>query len=121
MALILVVDDHPGMASAVAALVRSDGHESAVAHGGAEALALIRARPVDGVVLDVMMPGMSGLDVLREVRAGRAGRNPVVIMFSGNAGYRDEAMRSGADAFVSKVEAEKLLDLVAEHLPTGAA
>ena len=70
----LVVDDHPGIAQAVAAMVRSCGCEAAVVHSGREAMDFLRAARVDLVILDVSMPdGMSGLDVLRRLR-GRHGR-----------------------------------------------
>src|SRR4051794_26993047 len=76
MAMVLIVDDHPGMASAVAATVRSEGYEVAVVHGGREALEYVRGRPVDLMVLDAMMPDVSGLDVLGELRRRGAAGGP---------------------------------------------
>jgi CheY-like chemotaxis protein len=114
MALILVVDDHPAMAGAVAALVRSEGHSAVVAYGGTEALDVLRARPVEVVVLDAMMPRMSGLDVLAAMETGDGGhrRTPPVIMYSGNDTSRERSLELGATAFVLKVDAHELLDRI---------
>ena len=121
MAVVLVVDDHRVMRDTVAALVATGGHEAETVHSGAAALEFIRAGRVDLVVLDVSMPGMSGLDVLRTLRAdGRLPGLPV-IMFSANDGARGEALRLGAADFVFKEDAGDLLGLVAKHTGPAAA
>ena len=119
MAMILIVDDHPGMAAAVAATVRSEGYDVAVVHGGAEAVEYVRGRPVDLMVLDAMMPEVSGLDVLETLRREGSEGRPPVVMYSGHDDTRADALRLGAVAFVSKVEPEKLLEAIDVH--TGKA
>ena len=116
MAVVLVVDDHRGAAVAVAALVRCAGFDAAVAHTGPEALGYVCRHPVDFVVLDVSMPGMSGLDVLRALRAGGAYRDPPpVAVYSADETARAEAMRLGAVGFVCKTDGGTLLPLIERH------
>jgi CheY-like chemotaxis protein len=82
---ILVVDDEPPVAEAVAAAIRARGDEVLVALDGAEALDILAATPIDGVFLDLAMPGLGGLAVLARIRA-RHPKLPVVIL----TGYADE-------------------------------
>ena len=115
MAIILVADDHPGVAGAVAAMLRQGGHDAAVAHSGPDALAFVRSRPVDLLVLDVSMPGMSGVDVLRKLRADGTMPGLPVVMFSASDHTRDECLRLGAAGFVIKGDADELMDLVTRY------
>ena len=118
MAVVLVVDDHIGMAQAVATLIGTSHHEAAVAHSGRAALDHIATHHVDLVILDVSMPGMSGLDVLRELGAnGRLADLPV-LMFSASETYRDESLRLGAVEFVFKHEADELPTLIQRYAST---
>lgn len=123
MPLILVVDDHPVIAVAVRAVLRCAGLDSAVAQSGLEALEFLRHHVVDFVVLDVVLPGMSGLEVLRALRSGGEHANPPpVAMFSVDEMTRDESMRLGAVGFVCKADSATLLPLIQRHVrPLDAA
>ena len=122
MPLVLVVDDHPGVTAAVAALVRSAGFDAAVVHTGPEAPAYVCRHSVDLVVLDVSMPGMSGLDVLRALRSGGAYRDPPpVAMFSADESTREASIRLGAVGFVRKTDPSTLLPLIERHAQPAAA
>ena len=68
---VLFVDDEPHVLSALARNLRSEAFEFARAGGGAEALELLRARPVDAIVSDSDMPGMSGAELLAQARVLR--------------------------------------------------
>ena len=115
MAVVLVVDDHISITEAVAAMARGSHCEVAVAHTGKTALDYVRAHPVDVVVLDAAMPGMSGLDVLRELAAdGRLPDLPV-LMFSASEDYRDAARRLGAAWFILKHEPDDLPALIERY------
>ena len=120
MAVVLVVDDHPLVADAVSQLLRSEGYEAATAYSGEAALAFVRDHAVDLVVLDVSMPGMSGLDVLRSLRDGGLVPGLPVVMFSARDHGRQDALRLGAVGFVLKGETGKMLALVAQHLRRAA-
>ena len=76
---VLVVDDEPVLAELVSMALRYEGWEIATAGDGATAIALARENPPDVVVLDVMLPDMSGLDVLRKLRE-RIPRLPLLLL-----------------------------------------
>jgi CheY-like chemotaxis protein len=86
---ILVVEDEPPVAEIIAYAIRDQGDSALVALDGTEALRILEATPVDGVFLDLAMPGLSGLAVLARIRA-RQPALPVVIL-SGHAD--DEQIR----------------------------
>lgn len=68
MAVLLIVEDDRRTNEAVCAYLKPAGHTLIPAYDGGEALRLFRQNPVDLIVLDVMLPGVSGLSVLREIR-----------------------------------------------------
>jgi two-component system OmpR family response regulator len=72
------------------------------AESGTEALELIRRHRPDAVVLDVMLPGMNGLDVLREIRADGAISTTRVVAVSAWIHLEGEALAAGADSFIAK-------------------
>jgi CheY-like chemotaxis protein len=76
---VLLVDDEANILSALRRCLRREGYEILTAGSAAEALALLRARDVDLIVSDQKMPGMSGLDLLREVAARFAGVRRVLL------------------------------------------
>ena len=118
MPVVLVVEDHPAIALAVAASVRFSGYQVVVAHSGPEALAFLLRRTPDLVVLDESMPGMSGLDVLRALRSdgGCYPNPPPVVMFSASDAAREESARLGAAGFVLKTEADALVPQIRRTL-----
>ncbi len=67
---ILVVDDDPMVASTIERVLRPEGYDVDIALGGLAALSRAREHRPDLVVLDVMMPGIDGLEVCRQLRAG---------------------------------------------------
>jgi class 3 adenylate cyclase len=79
---ILVVDDNAENRDMLARRLEREGHEVHVAADGQEALDLLASRPVDLVLLDVMMPGLSGDEVLRRLKAEPRLRNIPVLMIS---------------------------------------
>ena len=80
---ILVVDDEPGVREVSSGILRIHGHQVAVASGGGEALELMACERFDVVLLDLVMPGMSGEEVFRAIKAQR--RGPQVIVSTGYA------------------------------------
>ncbi|MEJ7727646.1 MAG: response regulator [Polyangiaceae bacterium] len=79
--MVLLVDDEIAILQVVSDLLESAGYEVATASDGEAALRNLRAREPDAVVLDVMLPHKSGLDVVREMRSDPAlARTPVVLM-----------------------------------------
>ena len=127
MSLILVVDDMAIFREPIAAALRGAGHEVLCAAGGLEALEIVSEGAPDLVVLDMSMPGMDGLAVLRTLR-GRphTARVPVVMLTA--AADRDHVLRAaklGVRDYLLKSDFKlaDLLDRVSRHLsgPPAAA
>jgi DNA-binding response OmpR family regulator len=98
---VLVVDDEPTVREVVAGYLRRDGHEVTEAADGTTALELVDSNPPDLIVLDMMLPGVNGLDVLRRVRATS---DVPVIMLTARAEESDRVagLELGADDYVVK-------------------
>jgi len=98
---VLVVEDEPSFVEALVAGLRREGFVPKIARTGREALALFDVHQPDLVLLDVMLPGMSGIDVCRELR--RRSEVPI-IMVSAKASEIDMVigLEVGADDYVSK-------------------
>jgi CheY-like chemotaxis protein len=95
--MILVVDDTPDTREVMCKLLCAKGYPCDAVGDGQEALAYIRSHPPERpllVVLDSMMPGMGGIDVLKEIRADPQIEHTHVVMFSAgfNVAFRDEAI-----------------------------
>ena len=102
MAQILVVDDEPAVRRALERALRLDKYEVELAVDGEEALDRLAERPVDAVILDVMMPGVDGLEVCRRMRAG-GDRTPVLMLTARDAiDDRVLGLDVGADDYLVK-------------------
>jgi DNA-binding NtrC family response regulator len=102
MAAILIVDDNVVMSDALSEAARDLGHDVCVAPSGAAALALLEDQAIDAVLLDLRMPGMDGLEVLRRIRS-RPRPPPVTILTAhATATNTIEAMRIGAFDHLTK-------------------
>jgi len=101
---ILVVDDNRDGADTLAILLRSSGHEAVAAYDGPSALAAARRLRPEVIFLDVHLPGMSGLDVARALRAEPAFARTLIIAVSGFAGDGDvaRARAAGCDQYLVK-------------------
>lgn len=101
---ILVVDDSRTNLNVIGQRLTRLGYLVALSDNGQEALDLLAARGFDLVLLDMVMPGMSGLHVLGEIRAQRETADLPVIMITGRSdpGAAVEALEAGADDHVPK-------------------
>jgi two-component system response regulator MprA len=99
---ILVVDDDAGLRRALRRVLASQGFEVEVAVGGEDALSQLRSRSFDLVVLDVMMPGVDGIEVCEQLRA--EGDGLPVLMLTARDAVRDRVagLESGADDYLVK-------------------
>jgi len=102
MAQVLVVDDEPAVRRALERALRLDKYEVELAVDGEEALDRLAERPVDAVILDVMMPGVDGLEVCRRMRA--AGDRTPVLMLTARDAIDDRVLGLdvGADDYLVK-------------------
>lgn len=101
---ILVVDDEATMRRLLEKLLRMEGYEVALASSGEQALHEIFTRGADTVLLDMRLPGISGLEVCRQIRAHPRGvYTPIVFVTAVNdRELRRKGMEAGADDFLSK-------------------
>jgi two-component system, OmpR family, response regulator len=98
----LVVEDEPKMAALIRRGLVEEGYAADIARTGEEALWRARATPYDAIVLDVMLPGRSGLDVCRELR--ESGVWSPILMLTARDGVEDKVsgLDSGADDYLTK-------------------
>ena len=101
MPTILVVDDDPKILSVLGRGLRFEGYQVQLAADGNEALHLARMEPADIVVLDVMLPGIDGLEVCRRLRRGT---NIPILMLTARDAVSDRiaGLDSGADDYLIK-------------------
>ena len=100
--VILVVDDHPITLQVVARILRSRGHDARTAPSGHAALHILNHICPTLVILDLAMPDMDGLSILRMLRHDRRHINASVIVFTGSDERVQEALASGAQAVFVK-------------------
>jgi DNA-binding response OmpR family regulator len=99
---IVVVEDERTLAEFVASSLSADGHSVVVAHDGTAGQELALGGDVDLVLLDVVLPGRSGLDVLRAVRSRRPHLPVILLTARDDLPARVEGLDLGADDYVTK-------------------
>jgi len=118
MSNLLVVDDEPKVASFLTRFLVAEGHSVATAKDGPSALDHLREKDVDLVLLDLVMPRMSGLQVLADMQADGSPCPPVIVLSAvTEVAARVQALDRGAVDFVQKpVHAAELVARVRRHL-----
>lgn len=111
---ILIVDDEPNILISLEYLMQREGFDVRVARDGLQAIEAIERDPPDLVLLDIMMPGKTGLEVCQHVRAIARLSNVVIVMLTAKGRETDVAkgLALGADAYVTKPFSTR--DLVAQ-------
>jgi DNA-binding response OmpR family regulator len=100
---VLVVDDEPTIAEVVARYLERAGYSTRIAGDGAQALELVAHERPDLVVLDLMLPGIDGLEVMRRLRQGDSPRIGMILLTAkGEESDRVIGLRLGADDYVVK-------------------
>ena len=104
MAQILVVEDSQDIADLIAHFLRGAGHEAVVAATGTDGLRVARGRPPDAIILDLMLPGMDGLQVCQVLRADPVtALIPIIILTArGEEADRIRGLEFGADDYITK-------------------
>jgi DNA-binding NtrC family response regulator len=101
-ATVLIVDDDSSMRQTMEAIVRSAGMRPLAVASGEEALRAVQSNPVDVMLLDVQMPGIGGLEVLRQIREKHTDIGVIMISVLKEVPVAVEAMRLGALDYVTK-------------------
>ncbi|MFA5539989.1 MAG: response regulator [Gemmobacter sp.] len=101
---VLIADDEPNIVVSLEFLLKREGHRVLIARDGAEALAMIRDERPALVLLDAMMPGLSGFDLCETLRSDPELSGIRIVMLTARSREADQAraMGAGADAFVAK-------------------
>jgi len=99
---ILIVDDEAAVAGLLAEAVEQQGHEVVIAHHGVEALAALGRQVPDAVFLDIRMPDMAGVEVLRRIRETHPTLPVIVITGHARDDELDEVQRLGVADVIKK-------------------
>jgi two-component system sensor histidine kinase RpfC len=116
---LLVADDQPANLTVLCRLLEKAGHQAQTVESGEDVLAALEDGHFDGVIIDLHMPGVSGLDVLKQVRVMEAGAQQltpfIVLSADATAATVRACEQAGARAFLSKpVVVARLLDALAD-------
>jgi DNA-binding response OmpR family regulator len=110
---VLIVDDEGELVSALVERLNLRGFEAAGVTTGVEALAYLADTSVDVVVLDVKMPGLGGLEVIRKIKEQRANLHVILLTGHGSAQDADRGMELGAyDYLMKPVKIDDLVSLI---------
>jgi len=101
---VLLIEDEPNIIEAISFVLSRDGYTVHTHEDGETAMDKLRAATPDMVILDVMLPGKSGFDILRDMRDEAQTADLPVLMLTakGQAKDRELALRLGADHFMTK-------------------
>jgi two-component system phosphate regulon response regulator PhoB len=108
---ILLIEDEKGLVQSLTWYFNREGYETIAVGDGAEGLRKAQALLPDLILLDLMLPGMSGLDVCRELRGGEKTKNIPIIIITARSEETDEVigLSMGADDYVTKPFSNKVL------------
>jgi DNA-binding response OmpR family regulator len=101
---VLIVEDEPNIVESLRFILERAGFDVETVSDGAEALQRVRRQPFCAVVLDIMLPGLNGFDVLKAIRAdaGLSGLPVIVLTAKGQSHDRKTAEEIGASDFITK-------------------
>lgn len=101
---ILAVDDSPTYLEELGAVLREEGYDVVLAHSGEEAIDLLSVQAVDCILLDLLMPGLSGQETCRRIKAAPVIRDIPIILLTAvdNQDAMIEGLATGADDYISK-------------------
>jgi DNA-binding response OmpR family regulator len=119
---ILIIEDYPATSKMISEIMEMEGYETIIAPDGNSALEKAISEKPDLVLLDIMLPGIDGLDVCTQLRSNPQTRDIPVIMVSVKASDEDirAGLGRGADGYIPKpFDPFKLIDVVKKHLEAG--
>ncbi len=121
MIRVLVADDHPVVRRGLIQIVDAEDDLKVVAEAvdSPGVLDVLDREPLDVVVLDITMPGRSGLDILDEIRRDHSGIKVIVLSFHPEEQYAVRAIRAGASGYLNKDSAPDQLVTAIRRVATG--
>ncbi|HMB13190.1 MAG TPA: response regulator [Roseovarius sp.] len=101
---VLLIEDEPNIIEAVSFILSRDGWEVKTHSNGHDAMEAVRLRGPDLIILDVMLPGKSGFDILNEIRGDSEFATTPVLMLTARGQMKDREMaeRAGASQYMTK-------------------
>jgi two-component system response regulator (stage 0 sporulation protein F) len=118
---VLVVDDELPICELLDEFLSEQGFQVSVATNGEEALALFEQESPQMVLLDIKMPGMDGMDVLRRIKEIDSGPGVIMISAFGDSSIVTEALQKGANHYMEKpIELKRLSELLVEWQSSAA-
>lgn len=117
---VLVIEDEPNIIEAISFILSRDGWQVDTHSNGHDAADVVRAKAPDLLILDVMLPGASGYEILTELRSKDATRDLPVLMLTarGQSKDREMAEKIGASRFMTKPFSNaEVLEAVRELVP----
>ncbi len=121
-ATILIVDDEPRQRELLSGFVESLGCDAVVAESGETALQRLESQSIDMVLLDVRLPGISGLEVLEKIRSGDTALPVLLLTAYADLRQAVAAMKSGADDYLAKpVDLEELRIAICDALGASSS
>lgn len=121
MATLLVVEDSPTEVTIINKCLKDSGYQVLNVNTAEAAKAILDQRQVDGIVLDVVLPGQSGFGLCRELKSpGGKAENIPIIMCSSKSEKMDKkwAQKQGANAYVTKpIDTALLINTVKQYVP----
>lgn len=117
MSRILVIDDEQGIREVLSGILEDEGYQIFSAEDGIEGLRLLKTEPIDVVLLDVWLPNMGGIDVLKQIKATYPETQVIIISGHGNIDLAVKAVKLGAFDFMEKpLSLERVVTLVRNAL-----
>lgn len=99
---LLIVDDQQGIRFLLNEVFKNEGYEPLLASNGLEAIRFVENNPIDGVLLDMKIPGMDGLEILNRIKSLHKDLPVVMMTGNGDADLISNAKELGADHFFMK-------------------
>ncbi|MFQ6112452.1 MAG: sigma-54-dependent transcriptional regulator [bacterium] len=114
---ILIADDEASITEGLSALLELEGYETAAVNDGKDALSLLQKEPFDLVLVDLMIPGLNGLQILEALKQQEILTEVIIITGKGTISTAVEAMKSGAYDYLTKpVEPNRLRTIIPKAL-----
>lgn len=119
---LLLIEDEKALAEAVACILQKNGHQVDVTFDGIDGLKLARTNLYDLIILDVMLPGLSGLEVLRDIRGDSMDTPVLLLTAKASIDERVKGLDAGADDYLTKpFDSDELLARVRALLRRSGA
>ena len=121
MSSVLVVDDHAGMRNTLIDILEEEGFEVDSACCGDEAVDRFKQHPFNAVIMDVMMPGINGVQAFQQMKHFNKDTKAIFMSAFAMEDLKDQALSDGAVAFLYKpIDPDQLINLVEQLSPEKA-